>query len=140
VVNEAFIRFTGMRVEFQNRQHFFSVASRTMRRVLVDHAKGKARLKRPPPALREPLENVDLPTTESGISGWDIRAIDRVLVELKDKLPRVAEIMDLRYFGELSNAEIATITGLSVSTITRDVELGYAFLKSRLAPEGDAEN
>lgn len=138
VVNEAWLAFSGMDMKWADRRHFFAVASRLMRRILVDHAKAKQRLKRPPPNMRESLDDVEISTEEeSNVSVIDVLAIDKALVELESHDARAAEVVELHYFGGLSLPAIAETMGFSLSTIARELTFGKAWLLSKLNPEGD---
>jgi len=138
VVNEAWLAFSGMDMKWADRRHFFAVASRLMRRILVDHAKAKQRLKRPPPNMRESLDDIEISSEEeSSVSVIDVLAIDKALAELESHDPRAAEVVELHYFGGLSLPAIAETLGFSLSTIARELTFGKAWLLSKLNPDGD---
>jgi RNA polymerase sigma factor (TIGR02999 family) len=108
-----------------------------MRRILVDHAKAKQRLKRPPPDMRESLDDVEIATEESSVSVIDVIAIDRALAELEAHDPRAAEVVELHYFGGLSLPSIAETLGFSLSTIARELTFGKAWLLAQLSSDGE---
>ena len=138
VVNEAWLAFSGMDMKWADRRHFFAVASRLMRRILVDHAKAKQRLKRPPPNMRESLDDIEISSEEeSSVSVIDVLAIDKALAELESHDARAAEVVELHYFGGLSLPAIAETLGFSLSTIARELTFGKAWLLSKLNPDGD---
>jgi RNA polymerase sigma factor (TIGR02999 family) len=138
VVNEAWLAFSTMDMKWTDRRHFFAVASRLMRRILVDHAKAKHRMKRPPPDMRESIDdNIDIPTQENGISVIDVIAIDKALAQLETHDQRAAEVVELHYFGGLSLPSIAETLGFSLSTVTRELTFGKAWLLSQLSPDGE---
>lgn len=137
VVNEAWLAFSGMDMKWADRRHFFAVSSRLMRRILVDHAKAKQRLKRPPADMRESLEDVDIPTQETGVSVIDVIAIDTALGQLEIQDRRAADVVELHYFGGLSLPAIAETLGLSLSTVARELTFGKAWLLAQLSPDGE---
>src|SRR5438270_792635 len=100
VVNEAFVRLIGMDVPWHDRVHFFAVAARLMRRILVDHAKARSRAKR-----GGPLTFASLDGTETDVSGpstagqIDVIEIDHALERLAMHDERLAQIVELHYFG-----------------------------------------
>jgi RNA polymerase sigma factor (TIGR02999 family) len=125
VVHEAFLRLIQANVALQDRAHFFALASRLMRHVLVDHAKSRSRAKRNP-ALR------DVDREERGDSPQhmdvDIIALDDALESLVKFEPRLAQVVELHYFGGMTYDEIATAMGASAATVHRDIRLARAWL------------
>jgi RNA polymerase sigma factor (TIGR02999 family) len=128
VVHEAFLRLVKANVALQDRAHFFALASRLMRRVLVDHAKSKARLKRWQGAP-EPVGENTLPP----IAGVDVIALDEALESLQRMEPRLAQAIELHYFGGLTHDQIAEAGGASVATVQRDIRLARAWLLNEIA-------
>lgn len=127
VVHEAFLRLIQANVALQDRTHFFSLASRLMRRVLVDHAKSRSRLKRNlpgPPALPE--------------TAVDVVALDDALDSLMQLEPRLAQVIELHYFGGLTYDEIAEAAGASSATVHRDIRLARAWLLDEMSRGGSA--
>jgi RNA polymerase sigma-70 factor (ECF subfamily) len=134
LVHEAWMRLAaGDRVAWQGRAHFFAVASRAMRRILVDHARERHAAKRPAPALRVALEEETASTDPRDCGLLDL---DQALDELADLDPRQAQIVEMRYFGGLSLEEAAEVLGLSVSTLKHDWTLAKAWLYRRITGEG----
>ena len=128
VVHEAFLRLIQANVELQDRAHFFALASRLMRRVLVDHAKSRSRIKRNA-GVRE-LSIVDpdpLPVTN-----FDVIALDDALESLVRLEPRLAQVIELHYFGGLTYEQIAEAAGASTATVHRDIRLARAWLLNEI--------
>jgi RNA polymerase sigma factor (TIGR02999 family) len=129
VVHEAFLRLIGANnVELQDRTHFFALASRLMRRVLVDHAKSRSRAKRNVGA-QEPMQNDTIPA----VAGFDVVALDDALESLQQMEPRLAQAIELHYFGGLTHDQIAASAGASVATVQRDIRLARAWLLHEIA-------
>ena len=108
VVHEAFVKLVEMNVSWQDRAHFFAVAARQMRRILVDHAKARYRSKRGGTTTTNSIE--EFHTLEAGpmTSGdIDVLEIDEALERLAGHNPRLAEIVELHYFGGLTYQELS---------------------------------
>ena len=133
VVHEAFLRLIQANVDLQDRGHFFALASRLMRRVLVDHAKSRARVKRNA-GIR------DLANPESGLAlpelAIDVVALDDALESLLQLEPRLAQVIELHYFGGMTYDEIAAAVGASTATVHRDIRLARAWLLSEIGGTG----
>jgi RNA polymerase sigma-70 factor, ECF subfamily len=129
VVNEAFLRLMRADIKPNDAPHFFRIAAETMRRVLVDHAKGKCRDKRDTPSVEE-MQTItqDTWTTFDETTPLDVLDIDRALNALADKAPRAAEFLELRYFAGLEDPEISVICGVSEATVTREIRFARAYL------------
>jgi RNA polymerase sigma factor (TIGR02999 family) len=129
VVHEAFLRLIQANVALQDRVHFFALASRLMRRVLVDHAKSRARVKRNA-GIREfdPDETEGVPAMR-----FDVIELDEALERLNQLEPRLAEVIELHYFGGLTYDQIATAGRASPATVHRDIRLARAWLLHELA-------
>jgi RNA polymerase sigma factor (TIGR02999 family) len=132
VVHEAFLRLIQANVALQDRGHFFALASRLMRRVLVDHAKSRSRIKRNAGArdlisegAGEPLPSMD----------FDVVALDDAIEGLQQMEPRLAQVIELHYFGGLTYDQIAVAVGTSAATVHRDIRLARAWLMNEI--EGD---
>jgi RNA polymerase sigma factor (TIGR02999 family) len=140
VVHEAFVRMVDMEVAWQDRTHFFAVAATLMRRILVDHAKGKQRVKRGGSAHVRNLDTSDLNAATSLVSGpntYDVLDIDETLELLAKVDARLAHTVELHYFGGLTCPEIAVTVGLSEATIHRDLRLAKAWMLKELRPNTD---
>jgi RNA polymerase sigma factor (TIGR02999 family) len=130
LVHEAYARLAESQMEFVDRVHFFALAARTMRRVLVDHARGKQREKRGGGAARITLtEGV----ASSDPMSFDVLALDEALTILTEVDRRKAEVVELHYLGGLTYSDIATSLGISEATVDRDLRLARAWLAERLS-------
>ncbi len=129
LVNEAYLRLVDMEVSWQDRAHFFAVASRLMRRLLVDHARAHQRVKRhsdgPKVTFDEALEVSAEPAS-------DVIALDEALTQLAAFDPRKSEIIELHFFGGLGNEEVAEALGISRATVQRELRLAKAWLNHEL--------
>ncbi len=129
VVHEAFLRLIQANVALQDRSHFFALASRLMRRVLVDHAKSRSRVKRNSGARDLAAETGD-PTQPP--TDLDIVALDDALEGLQQMEPRLAQVIELHYFGGMTYDQIAAAAGMSAATVHRDIRLARAWLLSEI--------
>lgn len=126
LAHEAYLRLLGTReVSWENRAHFFGVAARAMRRILVEHARGKARRKRGGGRQRVTLDEVSSPGV---ISPLDLLALDESLNALATLDPRKARVVELLYFGGLTRAEAAEVLGVTRKTVTRDWQFARRWL------------
>jgi RNA polymerase sigma factor (TIGR02999 family) len=134
LVHEAWIRLTGGEgTVWNSRAHFFGAAAEAMRRILLDRARKKGRVRHGGKLERVDLEQVTLATQDSD----DVLvAVHEALEKLTIESPQEAEIVKLRYFGGLEHAEIAQALGLSETTVRRHWAYArcwlYAELKSQL--------
>ena len=128
VVHEAFLRLIQGNVALQDRAHFFALASRLMRRVLVDHAKSRGRLKRVVPP-EEPRQE----DSEPQVAGFDVISLDDALESLQQMEPRLAQVIELYYFGGMTYDQIAAESGASAATVHRDIRLARAWLLQEIA-------
>ncbi len=129
LVNEAFVRLIGQRdANWQNRGQFYAVAARAIRRILVDHARARRRLKRDF-GLRVTLDQSIAETADGAL---DVLAIDEALGRLQAAAPRQAQVVELRYFGGLEIDAIATALDVSSATVKRDWTFARAFLLREL--------
>lgn len=118
-------------VEWQDRNHFFVVAARQMRRLLVDHARAKHAAKRDGDRQR-----VELTTDVSHTAplDLDLLALDQAMSRLEANHPRAAKVVELRYFGGLTETEAAETLGIGLTTLKRDWEFARAWLFQQLRP------
>jgi RNA polymerase sigma-70 factor (ECF subfamily) len=128
VVHEAFLRLIQANVALQDRIHFFALASRLMRRVLVDHAKSRSRLKRK--AGNGVLQSLETDVAET--PDFDVVALDDALEGLVQLEPRLAQVIELHYFGGLTYDQVAAAVGASTATVYRDIRLGRAWLLNEI--------
>lgn len=134
LVNEAFVRLIrGTPSEWTSRAHFFSFAARLMRQILIDFARGQETAKR---GHRSPHVDVSHIKDLRGENAKpvDLIDLDQALDELAALNERHARVVELRYFGGLENAEIASVLGISDATVVRDWHLSRAWLFDRLNP------
>jgi RNA polymerase sigma-70 factor (ECF subfamily) len=130
LVNEAYLRLVEIKqVQWQNRLHFFAMAARVMRRVLVDAARAKAFQKRGGGAQKVSLDHALLIATTPG---QDMVALDDALNALETIDPRKCRVVELRFFGGLSVEETAEALRVSVGTVMRDWRLAKAWLARQL--------
>ena len=133
LVNEAYLRLiNAQQVKWQDRLHFFAVASRIMRRVLVDTARAKRANKRGGSAKRVTFDDSLAVSTERA---FDLVALDDALEALALADPRKARVVELRVFCGLSVQEIASVIGVSTDTVTRDWKFVTSWLKRELGGE-----
>jgi RNA polymerase sigma-70 factor, ECF subfamily len=125
LLHEAYLKLVGRESNFENRAHFFAAASTVMRRILIDYARSHRSARRgggqPPLALDEnalfSLEQSD-----------QILALEEALQRLQDIDPRQARIVELRFFGGLTEEETAKVVGVAARTVKRDWKIAKAWL------------
>lgn len=139
LVHEAFLLLFGQRsVEWQSRTHFYSMAAKLMRRILVDHARRRLAKKRGGGlnvSLADGLVGGDGESEERIL---DIIEIDRAMASLEALEPRAARVVELRYFAGMDAEETARALDISTATVTRDTAFARAFLRRELAARGGA--
>lgn len=132
LINEAYVRLCACEpLEITSRTRFLALASRTFRRVLVDHARRRKALKRTHRAgvrLHFPGEAAASP------AGIDVLYLNEILLKLDQVDERAGRIVELKFFGGLTNEQIAHLLDLSLSTIESDWRFARAWLSERLAP------
>ena len=134
LVHEAFLRLVGSdNVSEMDRLAFLEAAAVAMRRVLVDHARGRDTQKRGAEWQRVTLQGVDTPDAEDEV---DVVALHEALVELEALDPRQAKVVELRFFGGMTGDEIATRLGVSRNTVVRELELSRAWLRRAMSRGG----
>jgi len=130
LVHEAYLRLVGLdRMALKNRTHFFAMAARLMREILVDHARRKNALKR---------GTVTMPGLGELASGGesalvDVLALDEALTDLASLDQRLSRVVELRFFAGLSIADTADALGISSATVERDWTVAKAWLLRRLS-------
>jgi len=131
LVNEAYMKLAGQdQARFNDRSHFLVVASRVMRRLLVDHARARSRDKRTPPGERLTLS--DVPASHTTGEPIDLLALEEALHKLAALNPRGAEIVELRFFGGLGAEEVAQALGIARSTAAEEWRFARAWLSREL--------
>ncbi len=129
LVHEAFVRLIGVKVEWQNRAHFFAIAARMMRRLLVNEAHARLAEKRGGRQLRVTLDDRVAQTTAQE----DVLELDAALSRLGELDARKSEVMELHYFGGLTHKEIATVMAISESTVRRELKVARLWLRRMLS-------
>ncbi len=134
LVNEVYLRLVDWRnIEWNNRAQFFGVAAEMMRRILVDIARSRGRIKHGGQAVQVSLsEAADTPHAEK----IDLIALDEALKSLAELDPRQSRVIELRFFGGLSLEETAEALRVSVGTVRRDWSLARAWLFRELGNKG----
>ena len=126
LVNEAYLKLVDQGAAGpQDRAHFLALASRAMRFVLVDYARARGAAKRGGGAEALPLDAVQVASAERGD---ELLELDEALDLLAGADARLAEVVEMRFFGGLSHDEIAAVTGRSVPTVKRDWTRARAWL------------
>lgn len=130
LVHETYLRLVDAEVPWQDRAHFFALAARTMRRVLVDHARAKNREKRGSGVTHLSLEHAH---PVAGTRTPDVLMVDDALKRLGEVDRRMERIVELHFFGGLTYDEMATAEGVSSATVHRQLRLAKAWLHRELA-------
>ena len=137
LVNEAYIKMVGgERQSWDGREHFLAVAAMAMRQILVNHARSRNAQKRgggevQPLTFIEPVDDADR------ASDIDILALDEALQALEREAPRLAKIVELRYFAAMSIQQVALVLDASERTINREWRVARAELAMRLKESND---
>jgi len=134
LINEAYLRLVDWKnIQWADRAHFFGMAANMMRRVLVDYARSRDRLKRGGEAIQVSFtEAANVPVPQSA----NVLALDKALRELDKIDPRKSQIVEMRFFGGLSQEETAEALKVSVPTVRRDWSLARAWLARELKKKG----
>jgi RNA polymerase sigma factor (TIGR02999 family) len=135
VVHEAYLRMVDSKgLHFENRAHFFAIAARAMRRVLVDHARRRLAGKRGGESNTEVELSEDIGLTPA--QSEELLAVNEALDWLEGLDARRARIVEMHYFSGNTVPEIAAAVGISARTVQRELEAGRLFLKHRLQRKG----
>jgi RNA polymerase sigma factor (TIGR02999 family) len=129
LVNEAYLRLAGRDADWEGRAHFFGIAARVMRQILVDHARKRRAAKRPGGRRAASVSRLADPSSGQDI---DVLALHEALDGLAALDARQAEIVQLRYFGGLTEEEVARATGVSPATVRRDLASARFWLGRRM--------
>jgi RNA polymerase sigma factor (TIGR02999 family) len=138
LVNEAWIELKhAAKLEFNDRAHFLAVAARVMRQILVQYARSHNSAKRgsgaPRLELIEALDATSVTPNSLGAPGdCDLLALDQAMGKLAVEDARKCQIVELKYFGGLTNEEISEVVGVSVITVRRHLQVAQAFLHWQL--------
>ena len=138
LVHEAYVHLVDQsRSNFRDRQHFIAVATTAMRRILVDHARGRGRVKRGGGIARVSLEAVAGIVAAKDV---DIVGLDDALAKLTAVDERKSKLVELRFFGGASIEEAADILGVSTATAKREWQVARAFLYREMTVEGSTND
>lgn len=140
LVHEAYLRLFGSNLStarVENRTHFFAMAAQAMRRILVEHARRYQAQRRGSPKDRVPLED-DGFWSRIEPKCDEILALDEALDKLREDHPRQASVVEMRYFGGLTETDVATVLDVSRLTVSRDWRVARMLLSRMLAPASDA--
>lgn len=124
LVNEAYLKMAGQQVSWQGRAHFFGIAARLMRQILVDHARLRDNAKHGGDWQRVSLDGADAGQEQSA----DILALDDALQTLAQMSPQQSRIIELRFFGGLTIEETAEVLSVSHATVEREWRVARAWL------------
>jgi RNA polymerase sigma factor (TIGR02999 family) len=138
IVNEVFLRmfrqkgedakdWQSVSIDWQNRVHFLGVAAKQMRQVLIDHSRGKKALKRD--AIRLSLDDAE---SEAADAPQDFERLDTLLTLLASKDARAARVVELKFFGGLTDEESAEALGINVTKVRRDWTFARTWLRQRM--------
>jgi RNA polymerase sigma factor (TIGR02999 family) len=133
LLHEAYLRLIDQKVGWKSRAHFFGIASQMMRRVLVDHARSQSRRKRGGGTI---MLSLDQREVAAEIPNKDLVALDEALARLENVDPQRGRIVELRFFGGLSNEESAKVLGISTATVQRQWAGARAWLHHELTHKG----
>ena len=132
LVHEAYLRLVNQsRVDWRDRAHFFGLCATTMRRVLVDRARRRLSKKR---QVHEVRTGAALAAPALGGSEAELLDLDRALERLAEEAPRVARVVEMRYFGGLELDEVAACLEVSRTTVRRDWDFARAWMQTELGP------
>jgi RNA polymerase sigma factor (TIGR02999 family) len=130
LVHEVFLRLAGREGgEWESRAHFYSFASRAMRHILVDHARRQHAERRGGKLVHIPLEET---ATAGGNHFIDVLGVDEAVTRLAERHPRMAQVVELRFFGGLTVPEVAEVLATSVRTVEREWTRARAYLLESL--------
>jgi RNA polymerase sigma factor (TIGR02999 family) len=132
LVHEAYLRLVDQKTPWANRAHFFGIAAQAMRRVLLDHEKSRQTAKRGAGSQQISLDAAALISEQRSL---DVLLLDRVLSRLEEIDPQRAKIVELRFFGGLSNEEASEVLGISPATVQRQWAGARAWLYQELSRE-----
>ena len=133
LVNEAYLRLVDQKsVQWQNRAHFFGVAAQLMRRILVDHARSRSRVKRGGGAQMVSLDEQAVMSKEVA----EVIALDEALKTLADMDLRKSQIVEMKFFGGLTNEEVAEVLKVTSRTVEREWRKAKAWLHRAISKGG----
>lgn len=126
LVHEVYLRMSSLRaIDWEGRAHFIAVVTKMMRQILVDHARSRNAAKRNAAAMS------DVPAAKEHHQ-LDTLAVDQALERMATRYPRCAQVVELRFFGDLEFREIADTMDLSLATVERDWRFARAYLRKAM--------
>lgn len=128
LVHESYLKLVGATPELRDRSHFYALAARAMRQIVVDHARRRQAAKRGG-AAKVLVDQTEIPISEQQ---EEILALDEALCELREIDERLARVVELRFFGGLTIAEAAHVLGVGTTTVEDDWHLAKAWLAREL--------
>jgi len=135
LIHEAYVRLVDQRnVQWQNRAHFFGIAAQLMRRILVDHARAKKRVKRGGSDVRVSLDDATVAVKGQDL---DVVALDEALERLAQIDEQQSRVVELRFFSGLTVEETAEVMHISKATVKRDWSMAKAWLHRELSGDTD---
>jgi len=138
LVNEAYLKLVDQRkVDWQNRAHFFALAARLMRRIVLDDARRRQREKHGGEAVHVPLDGVQIPVPAAGLDVVDVLELDRVMTQLEAIDADQGRIVELRFYGGLTVEETAAVMDVSPATIKREWAMAKSWLYRALTARRD---
>ncbi|HWS25303.1 MAG TPA: ECF-type sigma factor [Xanthomonadales bacterium] len=137
LVHEAFFKLSRAPTEFNDRQHFFATAARAMRQILIDRARERQAERRGGGVRAQTLDGVALEVSAGG-HDEELLALNQALDQLAAFDPRLAQVVEMRFFGGLELSEIAPLLDVSERTLKRDWRRARAFLYQTLSGDGGA--
>ncbi|MGI9515437.1 MAG: sigma-70 family RNA polymerase sigma factor [Pirellulaceae bacterium] len=137
LVHEAYLKLAGQNAEIAGRTHFFALAAQAMRRILVDHARTRNRVKRGGGLNRISFDDALVVNLENE---GDLLAVDEALSRLAELDPRQAQIVEMRFFGGMTVEEVAEALGLSRRTVEREWTMARAWLRQQLSEDDQSDS
>ena len=129
LVNEAYMKLVDQRkVDWQNRAHFFALAARLMRRIVLDDVRKRRREKHGGDVVRIPIEGLQVSAPAARMDAVDVLELDRALTQLEALDADQGRIVELRYYGGLTIEETAAVMGVSTATIKREWAMAKGWL------------
>jgi RNA polymerase sigma factor (TIGR02999 family) len=137
LVHEAYLRMVVQtKAHWNDRAHFFALASRAMRRILVDHARRHAAAKRPGVKGKIDIDRAPELSVQPNVA---LLELEEALQRLAEVDPRQARVVELRYFGGMTRAETAAVLGVSEATVAREWKAARLWLRRELLTASDAD-
>jgi RNA polymerase sigma factor (TIGR02999 family) len=137
LVHEAYMKLAAAESpDWQDRGHFFRVAARAMRQIVIDRARSHLAKKRGGGALHADVDVLELGSSDPGVAAETLMALDEALSRLSKQNERLARVVELRFFGGLSVEETAATLEVSDRTVKRDWRLARAFLQETFTKDG----